>query len=188
VGGPPPNSAAFPDNERAASAAFAVKISIAGRQTSGNSQQLCRFLAGGAVKIPSGPFTHDRDARKPTRGRREIPDKGRAAPDEPLCWLEWGRKRFPLTAGEHIAGRDSEAAIKLDVSTISRRHARFVVTIEGTVIEDLSSKNGTFRGGERIKSPVLLADGDAIRLGSLLVTYHAREPLALTDTHAETIS
>jgi pSer/pThr/pTyr-binding forkhead associated (FHA) protein len=78
--------------------------------------------------------------------------------------------------------------VKFNASTVSRRHARFVVTIEGTVIEDLSSKNGTFRGGERITSPVLLADGDAIRFGSLRVTYRARGPQAMTDTHAETIS
>jgi pSer/pThr/pTyr-binding forkhead associated (FHA) protein len=57
-----------------------------------------------------------------------------------------------------------------------------VVTAEGTVLEDFGSKNGTFRGSERVTSPVPLADGDAIRIGSLLVTFHVRGPLGATDT------
>ena len=64
--------------------------------------------------------------------------------------------------------------MRLDASTVSRRHARLVVTAEGTVLEDFGSKNGTFRGSERITAPVQLADGDAIRIGSLLVTFHVR--------------
>jgi len=44
------------------------------------------------------------------------------------------------------------------------------------VLEDFGSKNGTFRGSERITSPIRLADGDAIHIGSLLVTFHVRGP------------
>ena len=46
------------------------------------------------------------------------------------------------------------------------------MTAEGTVLEDFGSKNGTFRGSERVTSPIQLADGDSIRIGSLLVTFH----------------
>jgi DNA-binding winged helix-turn-helix (wHTH) protein len=91
---------------------------------------------------------------------------------EPPCWLEWGRRRFPLGVGEHVVGRDPDAAIRLDQSTVSRRHARLVVTSEGVVLEDCGSKNGTFRDGERVSSPIQLANGDAIRIGSVLVTFH----------------
>jgi pSer/pThr/pTyr-binding forkhead associated (FHA) protein len=59
-----------------------------------------------------------------------------------------------------------------------------VVTAEGTVLEDFGSKNGTFRGDERVTSPVPLVDGDAIHIGSLLVTYHVRALLMSTDTQA----
>ena len=49
-----------------------------------------------------------------------------------------------------------------------------------TVLEDFGSKNGTFRGDERVTAPIALADGDAIRIGLLLVIFHAR--LSSTDT------
>ena len=39
---------------------------------------------------------------------------------------------------------------EIPASTVSRRHARLVVTAEGTVLEDFGSKNGTFRGSERV--------------------------------------
>ena len=101
--------------------------------------------------------------------------------DRTSCWLEWGRHRFPLPAGQHVIGRDSDADVRLDQSTVSRRHARLVVTAEETILEDFGSKNGTYRGDERVTSPVQLADGDAIRIGSLLVTFHAHGTMS-TDT------
>ena len=81
---------------------------------------------------------------------------------------------FRCQRGEHVIGRDPDVEVRLDASTVSRRHARLVVTAEGTMLEDFGSKNGTFRGGERVTSPVPLADGDAIHIGSLLVTFHVR--------------
>ena len=97
-------------------------------------------------------------------------------------WVEWNGRRFPLTAGEHIVGRDADAAIRIDHSTVSRRHARLNVTAAGTTLEDVSSKNGTFRGEIRITSPVRLTDGDAIRVGSVLMTFHALRPFGTTVT------
>jgi DNA-binding winged helix-turn-helix (wHTH) protein len=103
-----------------------------------------------------------------------------------LCWLEWGQKRFPLSVGEHIIGRDPDVDVRLDASTVSRRHARLVVTPDRTVLEDFGSKNGTLRGDERLTSPVVLADGDAVRFGALLVTFHVRTSLEETVAQVET--
>jgi len=111
-----------------------------------------------------------------------LPDSRDAPLNRPLCWLEWDRQRFPLTLGEHIIGRDPDVEIRLDQSTVSRRHARLVVTADGTVLEDFGSKNGTFRGAEPVTSPTQLADGDAIRIGSLLLTFHLRALAMSTDT------
>jgi DNA-binding winged helix-turn-helix (wHTH) protein len=111
-----------------------------------------------------------------------LPEAGSA---RPACWLEWGHRRFPLSIGEHVIGRDPDVEIRLDSSTVSRRHARLVVTAEGTLLEDFGSKNGTLRGSERVTSPVQLVDGDAIRIGSLLVTFHMRALLMSTDTQAQ---
>jgi len=106
-------------------------------------------------------------------------------PDRPSCWLEWGTRRFPLSAGEHVVGRDPDVDVRLDASTVSRRHARVLVTAAGTLLEDLGSKNGTFLGSERITSPVQLTDGDSIRIGSVLVTFHVRAGLGSTETEAQ---
>jgi DNA-binding winged helix-turn-helix (wHTH) protein len=94
-----------------------------------------------------------------------------AAPDRTVCWLEWGDRRFPLSPGEHVIGRDPNVEIRLDVSTVSRRHARLLVSTEGAVLEDLGSKNGTQRGGTLVTSPVRLADGDVVHIGSVMVTF-----------------
>jgi len=102
----------------------------------------------------------------------------------PVCWLSWGRQRFPLSVGEHVIGRDAHVEVRLDAATVSRRHARVVVTADGAMIEDAGSKNGTWRGGDRIAHPVRLADGDAIRLGSLLLTFHMHARSVSTQTQS----
>ncbi len=98
-------------------------------------------------------------------------------------WIEWGTRRFPLTHGSHIIGRDPDAEVRLDSSTVSRRHARIVIDVDRTVLEDFGSKNGTFIRDQKVSAtPVLLGDGDEIRIGSLLVTYHVRGASRSTDT------
>jgi DNA-binding winged helix-turn-helix (wHTH) protein len=113
-----------------------------------------------------------------------LPAQRETGSARPACWLEWGHRRFPLSIGEHVIGRDPDVEVRLDASTVSRRHARLVVTAEGTLLEDFGSKNGTLRGSERVTSPVQLADGDTILIGSLLVTFHVRALLMSTDTQA----
>jgi DNA-binding winged helix-turn-helix (wHTH) protein len=106
----------------------------------------------------------------------------------PACWIEWGTRRFPLPPGEHVIGRDPDAAVRIDASTVSRRHARVVVTAEDAVLEDFGSKNGTFVGAARVTSPVRLADGDTIRIGSLLLSFRVRAPFGSTETQTEAFS
>lgn len=73
---------------------------------------------------------------------------------------------IPLTAGEHVVGRTPECGIQIVAPSVSRRHARIVVTSEGgATIEDLGSTNGTFVGDERITAPTALSDGDHLRIG-----------------------
>ena len=103
-------------------------------------------------------------------------------PGSPSCWLEWDQRRLPLSVGEHVIGRDPDVEIRLDQSTVSRRHARLVVTAQGAMLEALVSKNGTFLGSERVSVPVRLADGDAIRVGSVLMTFHMRASIASEET------
>ena len=109
----------------------------------------------------------------------------RQAQATPTSWLEWGQRRFPLAEADHVIGRDPDVEIRLDAATVSRRHARLVVTADGALLEDCGSKNGTFRGGSRVTEPVHLSDGDAIHIGSVLVTYHVRTAPMSTETQTQ---
>jgi DNA-binding winged helix-turn-helix (wHTH) protein len=107
------------------------------------------------------------------------------APALVWCTLEADGRRFPLASGEHVIGRDAGVEIRFDTSTVSRRHARVIVTADAAVLEDCGSKNGTFRGTEKVSSPVALVDGDTIRVGSVLATFHVSAPFQRTETHEE---
>ena len=117
-------------------------------------------------------------------------DATAASSDQPTtrngvsCWIEWGKVRFPLPSGEHVIGRDPDVAVRLDCSTVSRRHARLMVSGDKAILEDFGSKNGTYVGDARVTSPRALRDGDGIRIGSLLVTYHVKTTGNSTDSYA----
>jgi DNA-binding winged helix-turn-helix (wHTH) protein len=86
------------------------------------------------------------------------------------CWLVCGERQWTLPDGEHVLGRGQELAA-IDSDTVSRRHARIVVTVGEATIEDLRSKNGTFVRDERVAARRVLKDGDEIRLGSVRLTF-----------------
>jgi DNA-binding winged helix-turn-helix (wHTH) protein len=114
-----------------------------------------------------------------------LPDRSASDSAPPACWLEWDGRRFPLSLGENVLGRDPDVEVRLDSSTVSRRHARIVVTTEGATLEDFGSKNGTSRSGEPVSLPTRLADGDAIGIGSVVVTFHTRAGLGSTETQVK---
>ena len=96
------------------------------------------------------------------------------------------RGEWLLSEGSSLVGRDRDCAVRIDSATLSRRHARIVVTTEGTTLEDLESKNGTFVNGQRVTHAVVLEDNDRIRLGSVTVTYRVLENLPSTLTRRAT--
>jgi DNA-binding winged helix-turn-helix (wHTH) protein len=96
-------------------------------------------------------------------------------------WLVWETGQVALSEGENIIGRAPDAAVWIDAVGVSRHHARIVLNDEPTV-EDLGSKNGTFVHGRQITRPQPLADGDQIRLGSVVVTFRVPPPPGSTAT------
>ena len=76
-------------------------------------------------------------------------------------------------AGEWILGRASTADIRFDPREdirVGRVHARIRWSGDEPVVlelTDLKSRNGTFVNGRLITTPVRLAPGDIIQLGSL---------------------
>jgi DNA-binding winged helix-turn-helix (wHTH) protein len=88
-----------------------------------------------------------------------------------LHWLIAGDTRFALADGENIIGRDPAANVRLDHSTVSRRHARVMIRATHAILEDLGSKNGTSIRGMPLTGEVALSDGDEFSCGQVAVTY-----------------
>ncbi|HEY6928929.1 MAG TPA: FHA domain-containing protein [Thermoanaerobaculia bacterium] len=91
----------------------------------------------------------------------------RLLPSELVYKLIWKDREIALAEGENILGREREAAAWIDVHSVSRHHARIVVSGDTATIEDLGSKNGTFLAGESVVRPRALRDGDRIRIGTV---------------------
>jgi pSer/pThr/pTyr-binding forkhead associated (FHA) protein len=97
-------------------------------------------------------------------------------------WLVWETRQVPLTEGDNILGRAPDAAVWIDALGVSRHHARIIVEGGDATVEDLGSKNGTYVGAERVTAPCRLADGDQIRLGSVVITFRIPPPVGSTET------
>jgi pSer/pThr/pTyr-binding forkhead associated (FHA) protein len=94
---------------------------------------------------------------------------------------------FGLGRGASVLGRAEDAAVCIDRPGISRRHARIVISGDEATIEDLGSKNGTFRGEDRLSGPVALAEGDVIRLGRMVLVFRWAPSSVSTRTEAEDV-
>lgn len=67
-----------------------------------------------------------------------------------------------LIKDQLVVGREPTCDIVIPDRQVSRQHARFSLTAQGVVLEDLQSKNGTYLNGKPIQSPIKLMEGDEI--------------------------
>ena len=112
---------------------------------------------------------------------RSVPIESSAtAPSGPR--LVSHQREWRLIEGPNLVGRDRGCGVWVDSATLSRRHARIVVTEGKTTVEDLGSKNGTFVNGQQVTHPVALEDNDELQLGSVTVRYRAFGDLESTLT------
>jgi two-component system, NtrC family, response regulator AtoC len=70
-------------------------------------------------------------------------------------------------------GRIAEVDLRVDHSSVSRRHARIMVDHGDIRISDLGSRNGTRVNGMRIDDVRVLMTGDVIAIGEVLLVVHA---------------
>ena len=112
----------------------------------------------------------------------DLTPRAESAGDRVRCWVLWESGQVSLKDGEHLLGRDADVAVWLDSPTVSRHHARLVITADAATIEDLGSTNGTFLRGQRLIAPSQLADGDEIRLGSVVVKFRMVDSAAAMET------
>ena len=97
-------------------------------------------------------------------------------------WLVWGLNVLDLSEGENVLGRDPGAGIWICDPSVSRHHARVVVTGGEATLEDLGSKNGSFHTGRRLDGAVPLRDGETFRIGSIDLVFRSASVSASTAT------
>jgi pSer/pThr/pTyr-binding forkhead associated (FHA) protein len=71
---------------------------------------------------------------------------------------------------EFVIGRDPANPFPLEDSTVSVRHMKLSYRNQHWWAEDLESTNGSYLNGDQILTPVILTDGDELRLGQVLLT------------------
>lgn len=87
-------------------------------------------------------------------------------------------REIALREGENLLGRVDEGVVWLESPTVSRRHARILVSRGKATLEDLRSKNGTFLRDRRLTGPCPLSDGDEIRAGDVRMTFRVMAPVS----------
>jgi DNA-binding winged helix-turn-helix (wHTH) protein len=108
--------------------------------------------------------------------------EGKRAPIvSPHC-LIWNDRESVLREGITVIGRAEDADLCIPLPSVSRHHARVVVNGLDATIEDMGSKQGSWRGGRLLRGAVALASGDEIRLGTAVLTYRLVMP---SDTTVE---
>ena len=101
------------------------------------------------------------------------------------CRLGWRGGRIQLRPGEHLLGRDPDVAVVIAEPGVSRRHACIRISDAGVTYEDLGSKNGSYRAGQRLDTLTDVVDGDVVRVGPVDVTFRISHPTASTRTAVE---
>jgi len=96
--------------------------------------------------------------------------------------LVWETREIGLHEGENILGRDPDSAILVDHGSVSRKHARILVSGTKATLEDLGSKNGTYRQGVKLRKAVGLSDRDEIRFGSITMRVRLISVAETTET------
>ena len=68
---------------------------------------------------------------------------------------------------ELLIGRDDSCGVVIQDRQVSRYHARISITPDGVALEDLASKNGTYRNGVLLEELVILQDGDQVQIAMI---------------------
>ncbi len=143
------------------------------RAALGDDSRTARFIR----TIPRYGYAFHGDARPAPAVDNEVSRRARSGP-----YLVSRRREWFLFEGPNVVGRDPDCAVRIDSSTVSRRHAGIVLASGEATVEDLGSKNGTYVNGRRVEQPVPLRDRDRIRVGSVTITYRIMDTLPSTLT------
>lgn len=105
-----------------------------------------------------------------------------ADPMKPASYLvhEVERRAYPLSDGTFNIGRDASSGIVIREPAVSRSHAEVRPEGDGFVLT-ATGATGTRLNGTPVTTPMKLADGDRIEIGSAEITYReGRLPLGVS--------
>lgn len=86
-------------------------------------------------------------------------------------------RRFDLAPGRHLIGRSDEAAIRINMPCVSRRHAELYVAGDTVMLHDLGSANRTCVNQTPIETPTALKQGDLVQVDNIVLRFHERKSL-----------
>ncbi len=73
-------------------------------------------------------------------------------------------KEFPLSKLPVYIGRGEDCKVRVPLPSVSRKHCELLIDDEEFTVKDLSSSNGTYVNGERVRTRELVP-GDLLALG-----------------------
>lgn len=115
-----------------------------------------RVPAAQATPSPPSPSRPRPDAVTSTRIQQALPRYVlRGISSGNMGWT------FPLP-GPSVVGRSSDCDIRIENTGLSRVHARLTPTVQGLLVEDLQSTNGTLLNEKRIGHTAVAHHGDEI--------------------------
>jgi pSer/pThr/pTyr-binding forkhead associated (FHA) protein len=124
-----------------------------------------------------------------TSHKLQGPHKDPRQPDLPMGFVPLRLVLMPgglcveLTRPNMLAGRHSQADLRLALPDVSRRHCRFLFQHGHWKVIDLDSTNGVFVNGERMHEATLY-DGDQVRLGSFVFAVRLEAPSRSMPPHS----
>ena len=80
-------------------------------------------------------------------------------------------QKFDLAKREITLGRDPNSDIFLDDVTVSRHHAKIVVSDDSVTIIDVGSTNGTYVNNELIEERRILFSNDELQIGKYKLVF-----------------
>ena len=98
-----------------------------------------------------------------------------AEEETPFCIIYEGRE-IGLQPGENLIGRSRDCRVRVDLTRVSRRHARLTIDGETALIEDCGSRHGTWVGANRTSGRVRLCDGDQIGIAGIPMLFKILAP------------
>ena len=132
-----------------------------------------------ADRVPSGDTTKTIPAMTEDRDSETLTAEDEAAVSalpqgSALLIVQRGSNagsRFLLNTDLVTAGRHQDSDIFLDDISVSRRHATFTRTADGTLVKDLGSLNGTYVNRDLVDE-CLLRHGDEVQIGKFRLVYY----------------